>query len=603
MKIVPGCLSVENIKGKYEELIAQYSIDYQALNKRYNLFGFLRFLVIIALITLLIYFFKTDKYLFLFSAIAALIGFIFMIKIHSKLSFNRKFTKTLIEINKNELAYINRENIPFDDGTEYIDSKHAYSFDLDFFGKDSLYQNLNRTATYIGKTKLSALLQNHLSNKDIVQNQNAIKELSGKIELRQAINAIAIIANDHEDVYKRLISWLSSGQGKSSFILQIFSFASPLALLVLITLYFTDGSVVFRTLATTLFLTNIAVLIFNIKAIKRELISSTKIDEIIKNYSLIIKSIESETFEADKLNHLKSKLKSKSALASQQIEKLSSLFSQLDSLFNLIGAFITNGLALYHLHVFRNLMKWKSNHQKYVAEWMDVLGEFETLGSLANFSYNNPLFIFPDLNDEKLVEIHDLGHPLIDPSARINNSVDFCKQSFIILTGSNMSGKSTFLRSLGVNMVLAGIGSVICASQANINPLKVWVSMRLSDSLEDNESYFFVEVKRLKEIMDNSEKETTFILLDEILRGTNSEDKHIGTVEVIKKLISKGAVGAIATHDLKVCLTSDNYPETLVNKCFEVEIINNDLYFDYKLRDGICKNKSATFLMEKMEVI
>ena len=152
-------------------------------------------------------------------------------------------------------------------------------------------------------------------------------------------------------------------------------------------------------------------------------------------------------------------------------------------------------------------------------------------------------------------------------------------------------------------MVLAGIGSVICASKANVHPLKVWVSMRLSDSLEDNESYFFAEVKRLKEIMDQADKETSFILLDEILRGTNSEDKHTGTVEVIKKLVSKGAIGAAATHDLKVCFISDENPEELVNKCFEVEIISNELSFDYKLRDGICKSKNATFLMEKMGVI
>lgn len=596
-------MSIENITEKYEELTAKHSLDYENLNKRYNVFGLFRFLAVIALITLIIYFFKTNNILFLISAIVPLSGFIVLIKIHSKLSYNRILSKTLIEINKNELAYIKREAIPFDNGSEYINPKHAYTFDLDFFGKDSIYQNINRTDTYIGKTKLSALLQSHLSNEEIIKNQKAIYELAGKIKFRQDINAIAKIASDNEAVYSNLMSWFKANTHKSSTLLRLFSYLSPIVLILLITIYALEESVIYRTLATGLFLTNIFVLIINLKAIKKELISSTKIDEIIKNYSLIIKSIESETFEAEKLNDLKAILSSNSILASQQIGKLSSLFSQLDSLFNLIGAFITNGLALYHIHVFRELQNWKINHTKYVAEWLDVVGEFETLASLANFSYNNPSFTFPSLNEEFKIDIHDLGHPLIDPAIRINNNVDFNNQRFTILTGSNMSGKSTFLRSLGVNMVLAGIGSPICASKANIHPLKVWVSMRLSDSLEDNESYFFVEVKRLKEIMDNSEKETTFILLDEILRGTNSEDKHIGTVEVIKKLIAKGAIGVIATHDLKVCLTTDIYPETLINRCFEVEIIDNDLSFDYKLRDGICKNKSATFLMEKMKVI
>jgi DNA mismatch repair ATPase MutS len=166
-----------------------------------------------------------------------------------------------------------------------------------------------------------------------------------------------------------------------------------------------------------------------------------------------------------------------------------------------------------------------------------------------------------------------------------------------------MSGKSTFLRSLGVNMVLAGIGSPVCASAANIHPLPVLVSMRLSDSLSDSESYFFAEIKRLKQIMDALENQPAFVLLDEILRGTNSDDKRNGTIEVVKKVIAKKAIGAIATHDIEVCFTTNEYPNILTNKCFEVDIIADELHFDYKLRDGICKNKSATFLMKKMGVI
>jgi DNA mismatch repair ATPase MutS len=166
-----------------------------------------------------------------------------------------------------------------------------------------------------------------------------------------------------------------------------------------------------------------------------------------------------------------------------------------------------------------------------------------------------------------------------------------------------MSGKSTFLRSLGMNMVLSGIGAPVCALQANVHALPLFISMRMSDSLSDGESFFFAEVKRLKMIMDQLEKCVSFVLLDEILRGTNSDDKRNGTIEVIKKLISKKAIGAIATHDLEVCATTLLFPDYLVNKCFEVEIENNELVFDYKLRDGICKNKSASFLMKKMEII
>ena len=166
-----------------------------------------------------------------------------------------------------------------------------------------------------------------------------------------------------------------------------------------------------------------------------------------------------------------------------------------------------------------------------------------------------------------------------------------------------MSGKSTYLRAIGINMVLVSIGAPICSDEANICPLRILVSMRLADSLSDSESYFFAELKRLKMITEVLDNEACLILLDEILRGTNSDDKRNGTIGVIKKLIKKDCIGLIATHDLEVCQIADEHPEQLINKCFEAEIINDELVFDYKLRDGICKNKNATFLMKKMNVI
>jgi len=249
------------------------------------------------------------------------------------------------------------------------------------------------------------------------------------------------------------------------------------------------------------------------------------------------------------------------------------------------------------------LKKWKARYAGKIEEWIAVIAQFEALNSLANYSYNNPDFVFPTLNREHRISFSDLGHPLINGETRIGNDISFNENPFVILTGSNMSGKSTFLRSLGVNMVLASCGAPVCAKAADLHPMPVLVSMRLSDNLSESESYFFAEVKRLKQIMEQAEAERAFVLLDEILRGTNSNDKRSGTVEVIKKLIEKKVLGAIATHDLKVCDTTSEYPNYLVNKCFEVEIVNDVLDFDYKLREGICHNQSATFIMKQMKVI
>lgn len=201
------------------------------------------------------------------------------------------------------------------------------------------------------------------------------------------------------------------------------------------------------------------------------------------------------------------------------------------------------------------------------------------------------------------MQFKDLGHPLIAAKKRVCNDIDFSEQRFVILTGSNMSGKSTFLRTVGINLVLAGIGAPICASKASFFPMPIYVSMRLTDSLEDSESYFYAEVKRLKLIMEEAHRQPSFVLLDEILRGTNSDDKQSGTIGVILKLIQEQTFGVIATHDLEVCAITAQHPQILMNKCFEVEIQDDDLRFDYKIRPGVCQNKNATFIMKKMQII
>ena len=587
----------------YRKLTDKFAGDAARLKKRCNLVGVLRFVTMLALLVLLVYLIKTKDLWFLASAVAPLCLFIILLKYHNGIAHKKKLAETLAQINHDEGDFLSGKSNPFNDGSEYIDTRHAYTFDLDFFGKDSIFQNINRTASYIGRTRLAGLLRKRLPEKEIRMNQEAVKELSGNIDFRQRVNAFTRMADDSEGVFRKLLGWLKSGRSSQSGLLRLVSYASPVLLLAMIALFIVNGGMIFRTAFITLFFINLAILALNQKAIKKELISSGKIDEIFRNYSLVIGVIENEDFKSERLRQLQEKLCSNRVQASREIRKLSALFSQMDSMFNLIGAVLTNGLLLYHIHVLRMLKEWKIRNAAYVVDWLDVVGEFETLGSLANFSFNNPSFTFPELNEDYKMEFKDLGHPLIREDVRINNDVSFTDQRFIILTGSNMSGKSTFLRSLGVNMVLAGTGSPICASEADIHPMDVLVSMRVSDSLGENESYFLAEVNRLKEIMDSLSAGVSFVLLDEILRGTNSDDKHYGTVEVVKKLVSLKAFGAIATHDLKVCNTSAEYPDILVNKCFEVETIDNELSFDYQLREGICRNKSATFLMKKSGVI
>lgn len=587
----------------YSNKVSQYSEIFTKISKRYNSISLLRLLSIFFCLFMLFYYIKTSEIIYSVLAFLSFAGFLFLMRVHSKLSFKRDLTKAILKINEDEISYLKREKLPFENGVEFNDFHHPYAYDLDIFGEHSLFQNLNRTATFIGKKTLAEKLLHHFSNEIILLNQEAIAELSNKIDWRQDFQALAVVSHDSKASYESLIHWISFKNNPLPKVLITLSIVLPTAFFGLLIGYFITSKTILLSYLTYVFIANLIVLGRSLKRIQSEIAKADNIDKIIKHYSLIVKKIETEKFTSKKLVDLQEKLVSKHASASSHLKQLSELFSRMDTISNFVTATVFNGSFLFNLHVLRALLKWKEDYSEELENWINIIGEFEALNSLANLSYNNPDFVFPEINSEYKIGFEKLSHPLLNPLTRVGNDTHFYPQSFMILTGSNMSGKSTFLRSLGINMVLGGTGSVVCASKANIHPLPVLVSMRLSDSLADSESYFFAEIKRLKQIMDALEEGPAFVLLDEILRGTNSDDKRNGTIEVVKKVIAKKAVGAIATHDIEVCLTTNEYPDTLTNQCFEVEIQNNELHFDYKLRDGICQNRSATFLMQKMGVI
>ncbi|MBZ4034210.1 DNA mismatch repair protein [Flavobacterium sp. 17A] len=587
----------------YQDKVETYSELYHKTNKKYNSISLLRLLSIFLLLFFMFNYIKTSEILYVILAVLSFVGFIVLMRIHSKLSFQKLLAETLLKINKNEIAFLKREKTPFENGVEFIDFHHPYAYDLDIFGEHSLFQNLNRTASFIGKKTLAELLLHKLSETEILENQEAVNELKNKIDWRQEFQALAIISEDSKQSYEAIKHWTSFTNNSLPKVIVLLSIILPTTFFGFLIAYFLTSKAIILSYLSYIFVANLIVLGRSVKRIQSEIAKADNVDKIIKQYSLLIEKIENESFQSQKLIRLQEQLNFKNAKASQHLKQLSELFSRMDTISNLVTATLFNGTFLFNLHVLRALLKWKEDYASEMNTWIAIIGEIETLNSLANLAYNNPDFVFPEINSEYKIEFKDLGHPLLNPATRIGNDTQFHPQSFVILTGSNMSGKSTFLRSLGINMVLSGIGSVVCASEAKAHPLPVLVSMRLSDSLSDSESYFFAEIKRLKQIMNALENQPAFVLLDEILRGTNSDDKRNGTIEVVKKIISKKAIGAIATHDIEVCLTTNEFPDILINQCFEVEIQNNDLHFDYKLRNGICKNKSATFLMQKMGVI
>jgi hypothetical protein len=587
----------------YKKRSKTYSEELSKINKKYNSISLLRLLSILLFFVTLYYYIKKEDNIFIISAVSLFAFFIFLMRLHTKLVFQKELKEALVAINNNETSYLKREIIPFENGLEFNDFSHPYAYDLDIYGEHSLFQNLNRTNTFVGKKTLAKQLLTLLSNDEILRNHQSVKELSEKLDWRQEFTAFAKISKDSQSLYETLLKWSKFPSTPLSKVSVVISFMAPALFVSTFMAYLITSNLVFLSYLSFLFVLNLMILGNFYKRISIEIANAENVDKIINQYSLIVQKIENETFQSEKLIDLQQKMKYKSENASVHLKQLAELFSRMDSIGNFVTTLLFNGTFLFHLHNLKALIQWKKDHAEALEEWLEVIGEFEMLNSLANFAYNNPQFVYPTLNTDYKIDFSELSHPLLNEKTRIGNEVSFHPQSFMILTGSNMSGKSTFLRSLGINMVLAGIGSPVCASQATVHPLPVLVSMRLSDSLSDSESYFFAEIKRLKQIMNELDNNPAFVLLDEILRGTNSDDKRNGTIEVVKKVIAKTAIGAIATHDIEVCLTTNDYPNTLINKCFEVEISNDELHFDYKLRDGICKNKSATFLMKKMGVI
>jgi DNA mismatch repair ATPase MutS len=251
------------------------------------------------------------------------------------------------------------------------------------------------------------------------------------------------------------------------------------------------------------------------------------------------------------------------------------------------------------------LEQWQQAYNDKLPRWFDALAEIEALASLSAFSYDNPGYVFPDIStDHFVIQAGDACHPLIPSIQRINNQISVTHRGhFNIITGANMAGKSTYLRTIGVNLILALAGAPVCAASFSCYPARIFTSLRTTDSLSTNKSYFYAELLRLKELIDRlNSGEELFILLDEILKGTNSTDKQAGSKALLTQLIGLGAAGFIATHDLELGNLINTFPEDVTNYCFEAEIIGEELHFDYKLKPGIAKNLNATFLMKKMGI-
>ncbi|RYY57736.1 MAG: DNA mismatch repair protein MutS [Chitinophagaceae bacterium] len=588
----------------YTSLAGNYRLRASSLKTRLGWLSLFRLVLFVLFIYLGYRSFVTGHTLLILATLVLLGGFVFLIRLYDRLQRQTGFYQALVKINLDEIRFLETGNSNYAAGKEYTDPHHNYSYDLDLFGDAGLFPYLNRCSTSFGKQALATSLLSP-GTSAISERQEAIEELKGKLQFRQHLQGHGLLLDTRTREMKQLDAWLKSPASFTNKTLYYLLWLLPVATLGFLTHYLlteTDRSL---NNFYTLFVLNLAAAAAFGGKISRHLSVSTSVNNILQQYSGQLSQVENEKFDSPLLQRLQRDLSSANGrTASASLGQLASLFNYLETIVNLVVSMLLNGLFLFHVHILFFLEKWKAREGGNVYQWLELLGEVEALNSFANLSFNNPDFCIPSLSATETLECREMGHPLIAPGKRIYNSLSFHDERFVILTGSNMSGKSTFLRTVGINLVLARAGSRVCAGELAFYPYSVHVSMRITDSLQDSESFFYAELKRLRAIITELEEgKKTFVILDEILRGTNSNDKHSGTIGLINKLVEAKATGIIATHDLTVSELKGVYPGYIGNQCFESEIVNDELLFDYKLKPGVCSRLSASFLMKKMGVI
>lgn len=582
----------------YKTQLEKHQNERSSLKKRLRILSLLRLSVFIST-TFGVYFFVQQWQISLVIGIVGLMLFLFLLKRYSKVRLEKKLSEALIFINEEEIKIATGGFHHRKEGLEFQDPKHFYSLDIDLFGRGSFFQYINRTSINEGANKLANELTANSINA-IVSRQDSIKELSSITKWRQKFSAIASLVKI-ETPAVTIIEWLKKYKVFLPKVMQWlpigFSAVSGILLLLLFTNYITPFPAILWMMLG---------LLITGKYLKKvtSLSSNTdKVKDTFKQYSLLLNQIENKVFTSEVLKDKQQQIMLNGKKASVIFNEFSKMLDALDSRNNLLFAILGNGFLLWDIKQSYRIEQWIQKYNSKVEDWFDVISFFDAYNSLGNFGFNHPDYVFPEIiKSETAIKTENLGHPLLNKEKRVDNNIAINHQQFFIVTGANMAGKSTFLRTVSLHIVMANMGLPICATKSIYSPVKLITSMRTSDSLTDDSSYFFSELTRLKFIVEAIQEEPYFIILDEILKGTNSTDKAIGSRKFVQKLVNSKATGIIATHDLSLC-EIENELTAIKNYYFDAEIIDDELYFDYTFKEGVCKNMNASFLLKKMEII
>ena len=576
-----------------------YTEKTQKLTSKITILSLCR-LVVFVLTGFGVYMFLSQWEIAVFIAAIGLVVFGVLLSKYTKLKVEKALNEALVKVNEDEIKIASGDFYDREKGLQFQDSNHFYSLDIDLFGSGSFFQFINRTTLKSGTKKLADSLKSNTINQ-IVSRQNAIKELKNKIEWRQlytATSSLVTVTTPEKDI----VNWLANYKACLPKIMRWFPLLYTIISLLIIGLTF------LKIIPNTQFigywlLIGLAVTGMYLKKINNLAVKTNKVKELFKQYALLLNLIEKTHFSSELLQQKQKKIELGNEKASVVFKTFSKSLEALDNRNNLIGAIFGNGYFLTDIKNSYKIEQWIKKYGNKVACWFEVIAFFDAYNTLGNYAYNHPNFVFPKINNNQtVIKSKNLGHPLLKKIKRIDSDVTIENEQFFIVTGANMAGKSTFLRTISLHIVMANVGLPVCATSSEYSPVKLITSMRTTDSLVEDSSYFFSELTRLKYIVDAIQKESYFIVLDEILKGTNSTDKAIGSRKFVEKLVASNATGIIATHDLSLCEIEKELPD-VKNYYFDAEIINDELHFDYTLKQGICKNMNASFLLKKMNII
>ena len=575
----------------------KYQQELEQIKKRLALLATLRLSIFLAL-ALGTYFFWGTEAIFVLLPLGVGL-FIFLIIRFINVKRYKAYVQRLIDINTKELEILARRYHHLPDGTEFLQPDHPYAQDLDLFGRGSFYQYTNRTTLVQGRKVFSSLLLDGYP-KDITKKQEAIQELAQLPEWRQHFSALAgetkprISPDLVSNWMKNHVSFTPKWTGMVTLIF---------ALISILLIFLSVFSLVPNSLVVLWYFLGFGIIGRFSKSILKFAVQVSEAQETIQQHQRLISELEGQNFKSELLQDLQKKLEVEGKKTSKILKNFSRRMDNFEQQNNLLVLLIGQGFFLWSLYFAYKVESWIEKYGDEVEEWFSAIAQFDAYVTLGTYAFNHPDHTYPNLvQGDAVLSGKEVGHPLVDSKKNVLNDFEIGKGRFCIVTGANMAGKSTFLRAVGLQIVMANMGLPVKGKEVKYAPVRLLTSMRSSDSLTDETSYFYAELKRLKYIVEELEKGDGFVILDEILKGTNSVDKAEGSKKFIERLVQHGSTGMVATHDLSLCTLADKLPQ-VENHYFDAQIINGELFFDYKFKEGVCQNMNASFLLKNMGIV